>query len=96
MEIDVACVIVDCDDAERLAHFWTALLGVEIDHRVGPYVFLGRSRSGVALGFSKCPGSSREVGRTRGLSASEQHLKTPVGLRRKSTRESRPDPRRES
>jgi hypothetical protein len=40
--VEVGWVIVDCHDPERLAAFWSALLDLEIENRVGPFVFLRR------------------------------------------------------
>lgn len=49
-------VIVDCADPEGLARFWCAALGVEVDHRHGPYVFLTPTvPGGPALGFQRVP-----------------------------------------
>ncbi len=50
-------VMVDCTDPERLARFWGAVLGVEVDHRFGEdYVFLRPTvEGGPALGFQRVP-----------------------------------------
>ncbi|HEV7722628.1 MAG TPA: VOC family protein [Iamia sp.] len=49
-------VVVDCIDPEGLADFWTATLGVEVDHRFGPYVFLAPTvPGGPALAFQRVP-----------------------------------------
>jgi predicted enzyme related to lactoylglutathione lyase len=53
MAPDVGWVIVKCHDPERLAAFWSELLGVGVSHRVGPYVFLERTPAGTALGFHR-------------------------------------------
>lgn len=56
-------VIIDCRDPDRLARFWGPLLGVEVTGRRGPYVFLERTASGIALGFQRVerpsPGKNR-------------------------------------
>ncbi|MEU3822506.1 VOC family protein [Streptomyces sp. NPDC030392] len=45
-------VIIDCEDPERLAAFWAALLDRPIAGRTGPYVWLTRG-GGPGLGFQK-------------------------------------------
>ena len=53
-------VIVDCADPEALAGFWAGVLGVEVDHRTGPYVFLRpTAEGGPALGFQRVPEPKR-------------------------------------
>jgi predicted enzyme related to lactoylglutathione lyase len=42
--------MIDCQDAERLASFWSQLLGQPVAARIGPYVWLER-RDQVSLGF---------------------------------------------
>ncbi|MFI7382594.1 VOC family protein [Streptomyces sp. NPDC049813] len=48
MRID--CFVIDAADPERLAAFWSRLLGMPVDKRIGPYVFL-RREDGPGLGF---------------------------------------------
>lgn len=43
-------IMIDCQDAERLASFWSQLLGQPVAARIGPYVWLER-RDQVSLGF---------------------------------------------
>jgi predicted enzyme related to lactoylglutathione lyase len=53
--LDINCVIVDCADPERLAAFWSGLLGRPIAGRTGPYVWLGRE-NGLGMGFQRVDG----------------------------------------
>lgn len=51
-------VVVDCADPERLAAFWSELLGVEIAGRFGEgtYVFLARQVDGApSVAFQRVP-----------------------------------------
>ena len=52
VRLDINCVIIDCADPERLAAFWSGLLGRPIVGRTGPYVWLGRV-DGLGMGFQK-------------------------------------------
>lgn len=52
-EPQVSYVIIDCADPERLAGFWTDLLGAEVGFRRGPYVFLSRLPNGLGFGLQK-------------------------------------------
>ncbi|KUH39797.1 MULTISPECIES: VOC family protein [Streptomyces] len=45
-------LIVDAADPERLAAFWSGLLGRPVVGRVGPYVWL-RRENGLGLGFQR-------------------------------------------
>lgn len=45
-------LIIDCADPERLALFWSELLGRPIAARTGPYVWLARGE-GPGVGFQK-------------------------------------------
>jgi predicted enzyme related to lactoylglutathione lyase len=49
---DINCVIVDSVDPERLAAFWSEVLGRPIAARTGPYVWLERV-NGLGMGFQK-------------------------------------------
>ncbi len=49
----IADIIVDCIDPERVAAFWSALLGRPIAGRKGPYVWLERNEDAVGLGFQR-------------------------------------------
>lgn len=47
---------IDCRDPERLAAFWSELLGVEVRGTMENFVFLARpSEEAVALAFQKVP-----------------------------------------
>lgn len=50
--LDIKDLIIDCDDPERLALFWSRLLGRAITARTGPYVWLARG-DGPGVGFQK-------------------------------------------
>jgi predicted enzyme related to lactoylglutathione lyase len=49
---EIVDLIVDCEDPDRVARFWAALLERPINGKKGPYVWLER-RAGVGLGFQK-------------------------------------------
>jgi predicted enzyme related to lactoylglutathione lyase len=51
-EPEVAYVMFDCRDEERVAAFWQALLGLGPQGRRGPYVF-ARAADGLGLGFQR-------------------------------------------
>ncbi|MEU0272369.1 VOC family protein [Streptomyces sp. NPDC006307] len=48
-------LVVDCRDPERLASFWSRLLGRPIVARTGPYVWLDRG-DGPGMGFQRVDG----------------------------------------
>ncbi len=50
--LGINTIIVDSADPERLAAFWSALLGRAIVGRTGPYVWLERV-NGLGVGFQK-------------------------------------------
>ncbi|MFS8197305.1 VOC family protein [Streptomyces sp. CWNU-52B] len=50
--LQVNALIVDAADAERLALFWSELLGRPVVGRTGPYVWL-RRENGLGLGFQQ-------------------------------------------
>ncbi|WP_131739111.1 VOC family protein [Actinomadura roseirufa] len=50
--MDINCVIVDSAYPERLAAFWSELLGRPIVGRTGPYVWLERG-NGLGVGFQR-------------------------------------------
>ncbi|MFE9768889.1 VOC family protein [Streptomyces sp. NPDC005808] len=50
--MQVNALIVDATDPERLAVFWSELLGRPVVGRMGPYVWL-RRENGVGLGFQQ-------------------------------------------
>jgi catechol 2,3-dioxygenase-like lactoylglutathione lyase family enzyme len=57
-------VVVDCDDPDALAAFWSAALGVGVDHRFEQYVFLEPTAAGgPALAFQRVP--EPKVGKNR-------------------------------
>ncbi|MFJ4849581.1 MULTISPECIES: VOC family protein [unclassified Streptomyces] len=50
--MQVNALIVDATDPERLAEFWSELLGRPVVGRMGPYVWL-RRENGLGLGFQR-------------------------------------------
>ncbi|WP_353946342.1 VOC family protein [Streptomyces sp. HUAS MG91] len=50
----ISALVVDAEDAELLAAFWSALLGRPVVGRGGPYVWL-RRENGLVLGFQRTP-----------------------------------------
>ena len=57
-------VVVDCDDPERLATFWTAMLAVEVAFRWNQYVMLKPAADGQpALAFQQVP--EQKTGKNR-------------------------------
>ncbi|GAA3950110.1 VOC family protein [Streptomyces marokkonensis] len=58
----INALIVDADDPERLAAFWSEVLGRPVMGRTGPYVWL-RREDGLGLGFQQTgerrPGKNR-------------------------------------
>ncbi|MFD7701797.1 VOC family protein [Streptomyces caelestis] len=50
--VRINALIVDAADPERLARFWSELLGRPIVGRTGPYVWL-RRENGLGLGFQR-------------------------------------------
>ncbi|MGW2780239.1 VOC family protein [Streptomyces populi] len=50
--LQVNALIVDAVDPERLAAFWSELLGRPVVGRMGPYVWL-RRENGLGLGFQR-------------------------------------------
>lgn len=60
----VSDIIVDCVDADRLASFWSQLLGLGVRPRSGPYVPLERFFNGeFGISFHEVP--EPKVGKTR-------------------------------
>src|SRR4051794_24513560 len=53
--LTVKDVVIDCHDPERVALFWSELLGRPIGGRIGPYVFLERS-GGLRIAFQQVTG----------------------------------------
>jgi predicted enzyme related to lactoylglutathione lyase len=53
--LDISAIIIDCVDPERVARFWSELLGRPIADRTGPYVWLERG-DGPVVGFQKVAG----------------------------------------
>ena len=45
-------LIIDCEDPERLAAFWAAVLDRPVSGRQGPYVWLARE-NGLGVGFQR-------------------------------------------
>ncbi len=58
--VKINALIVDAADPERLAAFWSELLGRPVVGRMGPYVWL-RREDGLGLGFQRTgePGSGK-------------------------------------
>ncbi|WP_423832500.1 VOC family protein [Streptomyces manipurensis] len=50
--LHINALIVDAADPERLAAFWSVLLGRPVVGRMGPYVWLQRE-NGLGLGFQR-------------------------------------------
>ncbi|MEU7697492.1 VOC family protein [Streptomyces sp. NPDC039028] len=50
--VQINALIVDARDPERLAAFWSELLGRPVVGRMGPYVWLQRE-NGLGLGFQR-------------------------------------------
>ncbi|MEV7590444.1 VOC family protein [Streptomyces sp. NPDC089922] len=50
--LQIDALIVDAADPERLAAFWSVLLGRPVVGRMGPYVWLQRE-NGLGLGFQR-------------------------------------------
>ena len=50
--LDIKDLIIDCGDPERLASFWSRLLGRPIGTRIGPYIWLERG-NGPGMGFQR-------------------------------------------
>ena len=50
---EIADVIIDGSDPERLANFWGRLLGRPIEGRRGPYVWLQRDEHDFGLSFQR-------------------------------------------
>ncbi|MGK5449910.1 VOC family protein [Streptomyces radiopugnans] len=50
--LDIGAVVIDSEDPERLAAFWSELLGRPVAARTGPYVWLERG-DGPVLGFQR-------------------------------------------
>lgn len=54
--LSINALIVDARDPERLAAFWSELLGRPVVGRTGPYVWL-RRENGLGLGFQRTEGA---------------------------------------
>ena len=56
MGLTVGMVTIDCADPQKLAEFWCAALGVEVQGDYGDYVFLAHPADGGAmLGLQRVP-----------------------------------------
>jgi hypothetical protein len=53
--LSIRDIVIDCRDPERLAAFWSGLLGRPIAGRTGPYVWLERG-DGLLLAFQRVDG----------------------------------------
>ncbi|MFF8833149.1 VOC family protein [Streptomyces sp. NPDC015131] len=60
--VRINALILDASDPERLAAFWSAVLGRPVVGRTGPYVWL-RRENGLGMGFQRTtrptPGKNR-------------------------------------
>lgn len=82
----INALIVDAVDPEKLAAFWSELLGRQIVGRTGPYVWLQRE-DGLGLGFQRtdnlAPGKNRmHFDLTSPEPAAEQRRVEALGGRR--------------
>src|ERR1700730_12763791 len=71
VEVEIADIIVDCSDPERVAAFWAQLLGRPIEGQQGPYVWLARPEGAVGVGFQR--------GREPKVDKNRTHLDIAVG-----------------
>ncbi|QKV95976.1 VOC family protein [Streptomyces sp. NA02950] len=62
--LQINALIVDATGSERLAAFWSELLGRTVVGRTGPYVWL-RRENGLGLGFQQTARSKRGKNRMR-------------------------------
>lgn len=84
--MQVNALIVDATDPERLAMFWSELLGRPVVGRMGPYVWL-RRENGLGLGFQqnnepKSGKNRMHFDITSPNPAAEQHRVETLGGRR--------------
>ncbi|MHC5261902.1 VOC family protein [Streptomyces sp. UC4497] len=84
--VQIAALVIDAEDPERLAAFWSELLGRPIDRRTGPYIWL-RREGGLVFGFQRnpkpTPGKDRmHVDLTSSDLAAEQQRVEALGGRR--------------
>lgn len=61
-QLTIKDLIIDCEDPERLALFWSELLGRPVAARTGPYVWLERG-AGPGVGFQRV--SEAKTGKNR-------------------------------
>jgi predicted enzyme related to lactoylglutathione lyase len=52
-DFEIADVIIDCADPNRLAAFWADVLSRRIEGRKGPYVWLERAPGAIGVGFQR-------------------------------------------
>ncbi|MEU6347020.1 VOC family protein [Streptomyces sp. NPDC046977] len=84
--MQVNALIVDATDPERLAAFWSELLGRPVVGRMGPYVWL-RRENGLGLGFQRTSEAKSGKNRmhfdiTSPVPAAEQQRVETLGGRR--------------
>ncbi|WP_030808827.1 VOC family protein [Streptomyces sp. NRRL F-2799] len=82
----INALIVDATDPERLAAFWSELLGRPVVGRTGPYVWL-RREDGLGIGFQRADGPKSGKNRvhfdvTAADPAAEQRRVEALGGRR--------------
>jgi predicted enzyme related to lactoylglutathione lyase len=53
VDFELADIIFDCSDPNRLAGFWGEVLGREIAGSKGPYVWLDRLPGAIGVGFQR-------------------------------------------
>lgn len=63
-DVEVAGIMIDTTDPDRLVEFWTSLLGLEVRHRHPTFVFLTPvTEGGPSLAFQTVP--ERKAGKNR-------------------------------
>ena len=96
MTLDIHNVVINCENPQRLAEFWTRALEMDVLEDHGSFVLLGRRGSPVTLGLQRVPephigknrvqfdihGESRDVAVQRlvDLGAALQGEQRPPGL----------------
>ncbi|WP_055566716.1 VOC family protein [Streptomyces atriruber] len=84
--MQINALIIDATDPERLAAFWSELLGRPVVGRTGPYVWL-RRENGLGLGIQRNDGLKPEKNRLHldiaaSVPAAEQRRVEALGGRR--------------
>lgn len=55
MTLDIHNVVINCENPQRLAEFWTRALEMDVLEDHGSFVLLGRRGSPVTLGLQRVP-----------------------------------------